>query len=365
MKFIRQVFLDKIFLCSFLVAICTLTLGFPQQRDIDWQTIESLFTLMLAVQIFQFLGVFARISEFLTKYVKMARNLVELFVFMAFFSSMILTNDVVLLTLIPILAMILTRSCINHVYPVVLICLSANLGSSLLPLGNPQNLFLFTFYHLSFQTFLEMGLPVCFISLILLCVACYKVSKIRIRIPSFALQTIPISQLSISILASIAALAGILRFISLSAAMIVTILSAFLISPKIFKHVDYSLLLTFICFFVAVSDIKHLPILSHVLKMLNTSQRGVYLSSLGLSQLLSNVPTAVLWAPFSPHYYAIFLGTNIGGLGTIIASLANLLAYKQYRINFPEEHTSYLKTFAFFNLLFLLILGTLGFFLIQ
>lgn len=145
-------------------------------------------------------------------------------------------------------------------------------------------------------------------------------------------------QLILSSFSAIIVLLSGLKLIPLLSGIIIAVFTSLIISPEIFKNIDYALLLTFLCFFIAVNNLSQAKFIKYSLKNIDNYQLGVYLSRLGLSQFLSNVPTAIFWSPFTNQVLALFYGTNIAGLGTLIASLANLLAFKQYQIHFQPPN---------------------------
>lgn len=360
MKTIKNIFTDPLFCCSLIVAIATLVFGRPNFKEINWSTIGSLFSLMLTVQTLQFLNVFKFIAMKLTNLVKNSRQLIQLLIALAFFSSMLLTNDVAIITLIPLLSLSIKNLKVAPELPVILICLAANLGSILLPIGNPQNLFLFFNYQLNFNQFIKLSFPLWIISLIVCETLSFLINPIKILPKKEPLPVFNRWQLAVSSFSAIIVLLSGLKLIPLLIGIIIAILTSLIISPKIFKNIDYALLLTFLCFFIAVNNLSQAKFIKYFLKKIDNYQLGVYFSSLGISQCLSNVPTAILWSPFTNQVPALFYGTNIGGLGTLIASLANLLAFKQYQINFQPQKYKYLKQFSLINFSLLLILGMLG-----
>lgn len=181
MKIIKSIVSDKLLVISFLVTLLTFFVGRPQGKDIDWQTIGSLFMLMVVVQTLQFLGIFKYLAFSLTKRVHDIRLLIGVIVLIAFFSSMLVTNDVSIITLIPLLALSISKTAIDPIFPVILLCLAANLGSLLTPMGNPQNLFLFIHYNLTIKNFLLMGLPLSLVSLLLLEIMCGTIKPQKIQ----------------------------------------------------------------------------------------------------------------------------------------------------------------------------------------
>lgn len=338
MKIIKHIFTDPLFCCSLIAAIATLVFGRPNFKEINGSTIGSLFSLMLTVQTLQFLGVFKFIAMKLTKLVKNSRQLIQLLIALAFFSSMLLTNDVAIITLIPLLSLSIKNLKVAPELPIILICLAANLGSILLPIGNPQNLFLFFNYQLNLNQFINLSFPLWFISLIICESLSVLINPVRIVPQKEPLPVFNQWQLILSSFSAIIVLLSGLKLIPLLSGIIIAVFTSLIISPEIFKNIDYALLLTFLCFFIAVNNLSQAKFIKYFLKNIDNYQLGVYLSRLGLSQFLSNVPTAILWSPFTNQVPALFYGTNIAGLGTLIASLANLLAFKQYQIHFQPPN---------------------------
>lgn len=204
-----------------------------------------------------------------------------------------------------------------------------------------------------------MGLPLSLVSLLLLEIMCGTIKPQKIQSLTITMPDLNKKQLVLALGRALFALLSILKFVSLLWVILISVGIACLISRKILQSVDYSILLTFICFFVAISNISNSNFLVQLLKQTGNNTYYVYFISIFLSQFLSNVPTTFLLAPFTNHYYALFLGSNIGGLGTIIASLANVLAFKQYLLHFSKKGGGYLIKFTIvsFALLFILILA--------
>ena len=181
MKIIKSIVSDKLLVISFLVTLLTFFVGRPQGKDIDWQTIGSLFMLMVVVQTLQFLGIFKYLAFSLTKKVHDTRLLIGVIVLIAFFSSMLVTNDVSIIKLIPLLALSISKTAIDPIFPVILLCLAANLGSLLTPMGNTQNLFLFIHYNLTIKNCLLMVLTLSLFSLLLLEIMCGTIKPQKIQ----------------------------------------------------------------------------------------------------------------------------------------------------------------------------------------
>lgn len=223
---------------------------------------------MLTVQTLQFLGVFKFIAMKLTKLVKNSRQLIQLLIALAFFSSMLLTNDVAIITLIPLLSLSIKNLKVAPELPIILICLAANLGSILLPIGNPQNLFLFFNYQLNLNQFINLSFPLWFISLIICESLSVLINPVRIVPQKEPLPVFNQWQLILSSFSAIIVLLSGLKLIHLLSGIIIAVFTSLIISPEIFKNIDYALLLTFLCFFIAVNNLSQAKFIKYFLKIL-------------------------------------------------------------------------------------------------
>ncbi|MFT9269956.1 MAG: SLC13 family permease [Liquorilactobacillus nagelii] len=364
MEVLKATFKDRILQITFGVALFSLFFSHLELSDINWQTIISLFALMLIIQVFQKLKLLDYCALLLLRYADTQRKLVQLLVLLTFIGSMILTNDVGIITMVPLAVSLGKKAGIKMTVPVVLITLAANLGSLITPIGNPQNLFLLAHYHLNAIEFFKMSLPLGVISGGLLW-------GWSLRIPTQKLKLNPeidykINKLAVSgtvvILAFV--MVGIFGILPLWLGLGLALGWVFLLDNQLFKKIDYALLLTFCGFFIAVGNFSRISAVDQLLTSLGSKQHLIYLASLGLSQLISNVPAAILLAPFSKISYPLFLGVSIGGLGTLVASLANLLAYKQYQRYQEKGNQNFLKQFSLINFSSLCFLGIAGWLLL-
>lgn len=364
-KVVSRIIHDKMFLAALAAALLSLLISRPSLNDIDWQTILSLATLMMIVKVYEELKILKYGASLLVRKASHRRSLVQLLVVMAFFSSMFLTNDVAIITLVPILVLVADKVDFPLVFPVILINVAANLGSMVMPFGNPQNLFLLNHFHLHFFDFIKMSLVTSLASLLLLWLFSLRVAKKKVADISLPDLKIDRSKLLLTLAATVIVLLGIFAVIPNYVMLGTAVLLLFLVDRKLFAQIDYGLLLTFLLFFIAVGDLGRSATIHSFMEIMGNSVNGTYFSGLGLSQIISNVPAAILLAPYTRLTFPLFLGVNIGGLGTLVASLANLLAYKQYYSRVEEPDSKYIKVFIKVNLIFLLALGILGFILVQ
>ena len=330
----------------------------------DYQTLALLMSLMIIVAGFKSLGVFDILSYALLRRVKSVRSLSLALVLLCFFLSMILTNDVTLLTFVPF--SIITFKIINQekilLKVIVLETIAANLGSMATPIGNPQNLYLYSVSKMNMGTFLNATLPYALLSLTILLIATLFIQGDKIESLKLKSEThLDIKKLVIYVFLLVLCLLVVFKLITYYIALIVTLLVVLIVDPHLFKGVDYGLLFTFMAFFIFIGNIKRLPFINELLTKLVLGHE-LYIAIL-VSQIISNVPAAILLAGFSNDLCALLSGVNIGGLGTLIASLASLISFKLYIKEYPKAKGAFLKIFTCYNLLFLAALILLSFML--
>lgn len=348
---------DALTLISLTLAIVTSLLHRPNLEHVDWKVIASLFSLMLIVKGLEESGLLETISTSLLRRSSSTRTLLMIITMLSFFLSMFLTNDVAILTFLPLLYSLAKKSDINIVVGAVLITVAANLGSAATPLGNPQNLFLFSHFNLKLPQFFSIIFP--FVSLsfvaIVLCVFLQKSTPITIDLPTQALKNKSHSLLFLSL--GVLVISSVLNIIPYTLTTTIVVFAAIFTNKNLFKFVDYHLLLTFIFLFIAINNIASFENFQKIINALVDTQAHTYLASIIISQFISNVPAAILLAPFTHDVNALLIGVNVGGLGTLIASMANLLALKSIQQNQPHLTKDFIKSFTFYNLALLALLG--------
>ena len=301
---------------------------------IDWRVIALLFCLMAVVAGFQECGVFAVLAQRLLAGERNIRFVLLTLVLLPFFSAMLVTNDVALLTFVPfaVLVMNLIGQRERLIWIVVLQTLAANLGSMATPVGNPQNLYIYSNYELSAGPFFSVVLPLALLSLVGLTAACLcgKSEQIRVNFPEEAQVCNP-------------------------ALLPIVVAGMLLFDRPLFRKVDYGLLATFFCFFLFAGNVGACAPVQEALTRIMAENTA--LASGLTSQVISNVPAAVLLSGFTADWRGLLLGTNIGGLGTPIASLASLISLKAYLKSPGARLGRYLLVFTLANGAALLLLG--------
>ena len=244
---------------------------------------------------------------------------------------MIITNDVALITFVPFAVMVLKLADQGELLiPVVVLqTVAANLGSMLTPIGNPQNLYLYSAFDLSMGSFLGIMFPLALLSMVLLGAAVFLRGSKPLTVGDMGEVKAPPKGRLLAYIGLFAVCLGcVVRLLPWQAMLGVLILAVLCIDRKLFWGVDYFLLLTFLCFFLFIGNVERIPAVSSLLRQwIHGSELPV---GVVLSQAISNVPAAILLSGFTENVRPLLYGVNIGGLGTLIASLASVISYRCY-----------------------------------
>jgi Na+/H+ antiporter NhaD/arsenite permease-like protein len=341
-------------------AIATMFLVPPDQEYlhyIDFRVLCLLFCLMAVVTGFKAIGVFHWLTYQLLRRLHSGRALSVMLILLPFFSSMFVTNDVALIIFIPFTLMLLEQlDCSRSIIPVTVFqTVAANLGSMATPVGNPQNLYLYAFYNISIGDFFSVTLPLTAISLLLLSVAAFPL--LPRLLPERRLDRADIQngrQLLIYLALFVLCLLTVFRIVPYILTTIITVVVLFVIDRKLLKQIDYMLLLTFVCFFTISENLGRMDVIRSFLQQL--LQWNTLLTAVAASQVISNVPAAIVLSGFSQQWQQMLAGVNIGGLGTPIASLASLITIKFY-MRWPGAKIA--RFIAFFTVVNVIALGIL------
>lgn len=332
---------------------------------IDFRVLALLYCLMLVVAGMQSIGVFNYLGDRLLQKVGSTRQLTFLLVTLCFFSGMFITNDVALITFVPFAVMVLTMAGQESLLiPVVVLqTVAANLGSMLTPIGNPQNLYLYSAFEVPIGTFLLYMLPLTAASALLLALAVLFLKNHPLHPEtgsSSCASDSPVPQrpnkkkLAAFLLLFAVCLACVVRILPWPVMLAVLGISILFLDRSLFAKADYFLLLTFVCFFLFIGNMEQIPAIADFLRSF-IEKRELLLGVL-FSQFISNVPAAILLSGFTENVRALLYGVNVGGLGTLIASLASVISFRLYGNSKGASKGAYVKAFTLYNLVFLLIL---------
>ena len=329
---------------------------------IDFRTLGILWSLMVIMEGLKRIGLFHKIGSVLLKRTRAVWQLAVVLILLCFFFSMLITNDVALLTFVPftiyILARIRKRQLLIPV--IVLQTLAANLGSMLTPIGNPQNLYLFSLSGMSIGSFLGLMAPYTAITLLLLMVSVLFLKEKGTAIQGDLEEEEKKEERGSAVriwvygVLFLLALLVVLRLIPYWILCLVVLVAVFLLDKKVLISIDYALLFTFTGFFIFTGNLGSIPSISRFLTEMITGRE--VLTGVIASQFISNVPAALLLSGFTRQYHELILGVNFGGLGTMIASMASLISYKIFAQAYSDKKGRYFLTFTLLNLLYLGIL---------
>ncbi|MBQ2283990.1 MAG: anion permease [Agathobacter sp.] len=334
---------------------------------IDWRVLGILLALMIIMEGLKENGLFASIGNALLKKTKKVWQLCAVLVFLCFFLGMFITNDVALITFVPFAIYVLKQSHKEELaaFIIVLQTLAANLGSMLTPIGNPQNLYLYQLGGYTMGEFLKVMLPFTVASGVMLILCLFfipgkmqKLEQENISGSNKAFTKKEKRNIGIYLVLFVLALSVVLRLIPYYIVLGIVVLLVLILERKILKQVDYCLLLTFICFFIFIGNLGNLPVFKETLEGLVTGRE--LLAGVISSQVVSNVPASLLLSSFTTDYNALLTGVNLGGLGTLIASMASLISYKQFANTYNTEKGKYFRLFTGLSLLFLAVLLVLA-----
>lgn len=384
---VKELFQKETVCCiAFLLAVVSMCFVVPSKNYIsyiDFRVLALLFCLMAVVRGFSSIGVFTRLGTMLLHKVHSLRTLAALFVFLCFFFSMLITNDVALITFVPFTILVLSMADQRQaLIPVIVLeTIAANLGSMLTPLGNPQNLYLYTISGLSIGAFVRIMLPYSFVSAILLLIFILFLPKDTVSTATAAntansTNTVTASNTSNVICEAVKArknprilftaylilfllcLLTVLHILPYQIMFLLVLTGFLLLDYRVLKDVDYFLLLTFLCFFIFIGNMKQISLVHELISKLLVHHE--VLMGIGASQIISNVPAAILLSGFTDDYSALLIGVNLGGLGTLIASLASLISFKFYTNSNGNDTRRFLGIFTLYNVIFLGVLFVLS-----
>lgn len=367
---------EVVLVVAVVLAVVSMFVVTPDKEYIDYidfSTLSILFSLMAVMAGLQTAGVFREIAEALLGKVRKVWQLVLILVMLCFFFSMFITNDVALITFVPFTFIILEllggETEQKLIIPVVVLqTIAANLGSMLTPIGNPQNLYLYGQAGIGIVEFMQILLPYTVVSFVLLLVLCLYFGKkgaqggttqAMERFQNRTAQTHlsgskwDILRYLILFVLCLFTVAKV-KWFPYWVTLLIVVVALLLFDRKLFARIDYSLLLTFVGFFVFIGNMGRIPAFRDFLQGIIAGNE--VLTAVISSQVISNVPAALLLSGFTDRYEALILGTNLGGLGTLIASMASLISYKYIVKENKCSKGAYFGFFTIANIVFLAVL---------
>lgn len=347
-------------MCIALLAALITTLIVPVDRAylgyFDVKTLTCLFCVLAVVCALKNINFFYMLARKVVRIFKNARAGVLALVYITFIGSMLIANDMALLTFLPLGYLVLTTTGKEKymAFTFIMQNIAANLGGMLTPFGNPQNLYLYTRFNIANGEFMTIMAPPFVLSVLMITVCCLVfVKPEKLTIPDEEFKTDP-KRVALYLALFALAIAIVFRGIPYWIGLLVIPPVLFAADRKALRMVDYPLLLTFVFFFVFSGNMGRIPEVRSFFSYL-LGRSTLLFSSLSC-QFISNVPSAILLSQFTDNYADLLWGVNIGGVGSLIASLASLITFREYVRHNPGKAGSYIAQFSAFNFSFLAIL---------
>ena len=350
----------NVVLCVAIVAAAVTSCIVPPDKTyfsyFDWKTLTCLFCVLAVVCAFKNIDFFFVLAKQIVRAFKNTRACVLALAYVTFIGSMLIANDMALLTFLPLGYFVLSSTGKKKymAFTFIMQNIAANLGGMLTPFGNPQNLYLYTKFNIPTGEFMTVMLPPFLLSVSLITLCCFlfvkkeplEIAEEKIRLPKW--RTIVYGVLfALSIVI-------VFRVIPFWIGLIVIPVALLFLDRKALKDVDYGLLFTFVAFFIFAGNMSRIPLVEKLLGSLMTKQP--LLVSVLSCQVISNVPSAILLSQFTGDYAPLLLGVNIGGVGTLISSLASLITFREYASHDRAGVKKYILLFSAFNFGFLFLL---------
>lgn len=345
-----------------IAAICAVITCFFVPPDIeyigyfDFKTLACLFCTLAVVCALKRINFFYILARKIIKFFKTTKMSVLALVYITFIGSMLLANDMALLTFLPLGFMVLSTTGKTKYMAVTFILqnIAANLGGMLTPFGNPQNLYLYTRFAIPTAEFMKIMAPPFVVAIVLITVCCLFVKSEKLEIDDIQIVLDPVRTIMYILLFALS-IAIVFRTVPYIVGTIIVVAALYILDKKTFKDVDYGLLMTFAFFFVFSGNMARITVVRQIFSQF--LQKSTLLFSLFSCQIISNVPSAILLSQFTQNYRELLYGVNIGGAGTLIASLASLITFKEYTRHNKGKTLYYIGLFSAFNFAFLIILG--------
>ena len=345
---------------AFMAAVIT-SIIVPVDREylgyIDFKTISCLYSVLAVVCALKNIRFFYTLAQKIVELFKNIRLCVLALVYITFIGSMLIANDMALLTFLPLGYFVLSSTGKQKymAFTFIMQNIAANLGGMLTPFGNPQNLYLYTKFNIPNGEFMSIMAPPFIVSILLItfcCIVFVKPEPLEVKGETVKL---PMGKTVLYLALFVLSIAIVFRSIPYYIGVVVITAVLLFADKAALKKVDYPLLLTFVFFFIFAGNMARINTVQNVFS--HFLEKDTMLFSVASCQVISNVPSAILLSQFTGNYADLLVGVNIGGAGTLIASLASLITFREYTKHNPDGTFSYIKKFTAFNfgILFILI----------
>ena len=323
----------------------------------DFKTLTCLFCVLAVVCALKNVQFFYILARKIVQVFKNTRMCILALVYITFIGSMLIANDMALLTFLPLGLYVLSTTGKGKymAFTFIMQNIAANLGGMLTPFGNPQNLYLYTKFEIPNLEFMGIMAPPFVLAVVLITLCCFVFVKPEPVVLRGEKVTMPVGRTAVYLLLFVLAVAIVFRGIPYGIGLVVIPTVLLFMDRKALKMVDYPLLLTFVFFFIFSGNMARIDVVRQLFSWL--LGKSTLLFSVISCQVISNVPSAILLSQFTENYRDLLLGVNIGGVGTLIASLASLITFREYTKQNKGKTGYYVLLFSAFNFAFLIILA--------
>ncbi len=356
-QFLRK---NTVFIIALLAAVVTAFFVPPDAQYLsyfDWKTLSCLFCTLAVICALRNIHFFTVVAHKIVGMTGNIRRAIIAIIMITFIGSMLIANDMALLTFLPLGYHVLASSGQKKhmVFTFIMQNIGANLGGMLTPFGNPQNLYLYNKFQIPTAKFMGiMAIPFAAAIFLILVCCLILIRPEPIRVENQEDDRLPVGRTVLYLLLFAFSIVIVFRLIPYYIGLIVIPAVLLFADRKALRNVDYFLLLTFACFFVFSGNMARIDGVNRVLSSLMA--KNPLIVSILSCQVISNVPSAILLSGFTTEYRALLYGVNIGGTGTLIASLASLITFRQYTALEPAGTKRYLGVFTLLNFLFLAVM---------
>ena len=344
---------------AFVAALVTSFIVPPDKAYLsyfDLKTLACLFSVLAVVCALRNIKFFTILARKIVQCFGTVRMTLLALIYITFIGSMLIANDMALLTFLPLGFFVLDSTGMRKYMAVTFIMqnIAANLGGMLTPFGNPQNLFLYSRFNIPTLDFMKVMFPPFIVSIALITVICLFFPNEKMKLSDDEKMALPVWRTTVYLILFALSIAIVFRTIPYYIGLVIILVSMLFLDRDALKKVDYPLLLTFTCFFIFSGNMGRIDAVRRFFSSFLEIDTLLF-SSLSC-QVISNVPSAILLSQFTDNWQSLLVGVNIGGAGTLIASLASLITFSEYQLHNPHGARKYIALFSAFNFGFLIIL---------
>ncbi len=343
-----------------LITSCIVTPDRAYLEYFDFKTLACLFCTLAVVCALKDIRFFTILARSIIHATGNLRSAVVALVLITFLGSMLIANDMALLTFLPLGYYVLSATGKEEHMAFVFVMqnIAANLGGMLTPFGNPQNLYIYSKYNIGNMEFMSIMFPLFLTATVMILLCCMTVKRETITLHEAGELHLPKRRTTTYLVLFMLSIAIVFRAVPYLWGTAIILAAVFFLDRKALKQVDYGLLLTFVCFFIFAGNMSRLDVVEKLFAFL--LGKNTLLVSILSCQFISNVPSAILLSQFTDNFRELLMGVNIGGTGTLIASLASLITFREYTAHNRGKTLHYLVVFTLLNLLFLAVLTVEG-----